>query len=75
MAAKKTAEAKRDRVVVCVMQRGLNTYHRFHGPFTAAEAASYANHGNTYGRNEAFHVESMTPLQHHEKWIVKDCVA
>lgn len=75
MAAKKDAEPKRDHVVVRIMRRGMNTYHGFHGPLSKAEAMAYAMHGNTYGSNEEFHVESMAPLQNHEKWIVKGCGA
>lgn len=75
MAAKKSAESKRDHVVVGIMVRGMSKFYRFHGPFTKPEALAYATHGNTYGRGEEFHVEEMAPLQHHEKWIVKGCVA
>ena len=71
MAAKKTVDVKREHVVVEVVQRGLNTYHRFRGPFTKAEADAYALHGNTYGRNERHYVEQLQPIQHHEKWILK----
>lgn len=66
----KTAE-KREYVVVRSLRRGLNAYHTFHGPFTKGEASAYAMHGTAHDDGE-YMVEHMTPLQHHEKWIVRD---
>jgi hypothetical protein len=66
----KTAE-KREYLVVRSLRRGLNSYVTFHGPFTKGEASAYAMHGGTYSDGE-YTVEHVTPLQHHEKWIVRD---
>jgi hypothetical protein len=70
-ARKQNAEARREYIVVQSLQRGLNSYHTFTGPFTKGEASAYAMHGTTYGDGE-YTVEHMTPMQHHEKWILRD---
>lgn len=62
----------RDHVVACVMRHGLNTYTRFVGPFTKAEASTYAMHKTEYEGGEDYTVERMQPLPHHEKWILRD---
>jgi hypothetical protein len=70
-ASKQKTESKREYVVVRCMRRGLSVYHTFHGPFTKGEAGAYATHFDTYTDGE-FTVEHVSPLQHHEKWILRD---
>lgn len=65
---------KRDHVVVRVMRRGLDVFHHLHGPFTLAEANAYATHGNMYDNSEYF-VENISPIQPHERWILKEVEA
>lgn len=72
MAAKtKGVNVKRDHVVVCVRRVGLNVHTFLRGPFTKAEGAAYAAHHSRYNKDEC-HLESMTPIHHHERWILKD---
>lgn len=72
MAAKpKTADVKREFVVLRAVRRGFNCFTTFYGPFTKAEASAYAMHENTYG-NAEYTVEQVLPMPHHDKWILRE---